>query len=88
MEEGIDAIVADAGYWRESNVEAVDPEGSNLLIATTKDWKQRKALWGKGPPRGRIPKGLSLAERMERKPRTKRGWDLYSQRPWDRGTCV
>lgn len=37
-----------------------------MLIATTKDWKQRRALREKGPPRGRIPKNLSLLERMER----------------------
>jgi len=48
------------------------------LIATTKDWKQRKELREKGPPRGRIPKGISTMERMERKLRTKRGWDLIN----------
>lgn len=74
--------LADAGYWSESNLEQVHPEGPELLIATTKDWKQRKALREKGPPRGRIPKDLSLRERMERKLRTKRGWELYRQRGW------
>ena len=32
------------------------PEMPELLIATTKDWKQRKMLREKGCPRGRIPK--------------------------------
>lgn len=80
--EEIGVVVADAGYWSETNVQEADPEGPELLIATTKDWKQRKALREKGPPRGRIPKDLSLLERMERKLRTKRGWGLYSQRGW------
>ena len=44
-----------------------------LLIATTKDWKQRKAAREQGCPRGRIPKDLGLRERMERKLLTKRG---------------
>jgi transposase len=82
VEEHIDVVLADAGYWSEANVQEADPEGPELLIATTKDWKQRKVLREKGPPRGRIPKNLSLLERMERKLRTKRGWGLYSQRGW------
>lgn len=79
-EEGIGVALADAGYWSEANVREADPDGPELLIATTKDWKQRKALREKGPPRGRIPKHLSLLERMERKLRAKRGWGLYSKR--------
>jgi hypothetical protein len=51
-----------------------------LLIATTKDWKQRKLLREKGCPRGRIPKGLSPRESMERKLLTKRGRALYKMR--------
>ncbi|MCX6071820.1 MAG: IS1182 family transposase, partial [Chloroflexi bacterium] len=79
VEEPIGVLLADAGYWSEANIQEADPEGPELLIATTKDWKQRKALREKGPPRGRIPKDLSLPERMERELRTKRGWGLYSQ---------
>jgi len=56
------------------------PDGPELLIATTKDWKQRKALRERGYPRGRIPKGLSLRERMERKLLTQRGRVLYKMR--------
>ena len=82
VEEPIGVLLADAGYWSEANIQEADPEGPELLIATTKDWKQRKALREKGPPRGRIPKDLSLPERMERELRTQRGWGLYSQRGW------
>ncbi len=69
------AALADAGYWSEANVTTcARPEGPELLIATTKDWKSRWAgLRERGCPRGRIPKGLSLRERMERKLLTKRG---------------
>ena len=48
-----------------------------LLIATSKEWKQRKLLGEKGCPRGRIPKGLSPRDRMELKLLTKRGRALY-----------
>ena len=51
--------LADAGYWSEANViDCTCPEGPELLIATTKDWKRRKALRERGCPRGRIPKDL------------------------------
>jgi transposase len=75
------AALADAGYWSEANVTTCTrPEGPELLIATTKDWKQRKLLRERGCPRGRIPKGLSPRDRMERKLLTKRGRTLYKMR--------
>ena len=53
------AGLADAGYWSEANIRACSwPEMPELLIATTKDWKQRKMLREKGCTRGRIPKGV------------------------------
>ena len=82
IEERIGVGLADAGYWSQENIGEADPHGPELLIATTKGWKQRKALREKGPPRGRIPKDLSLRGRMERKLRTKRGAELYSKRGW------
>ena len=73
--------LADAGYWSEANVTACScPEGLELLIATTKDWKQRKALRERGCPRGRIPRHISPRERMERKLLTQRGRRLYRLR--------
>jgi len=75
------AALADAGYWSEANVATcTGPGGPELLIATTKDWKQRKLLRERGCPRGRIPRGLSARERMERKLLTKRGRALYKMR--------
>ena len=73
--------LADAGYWSEANLATCnDPGGPELLIATTKDWKQRKLLRERGCPRGRIPRGLSAKERMERRLLTKRGRALYKMR--------
>jgi len=55
IQERPDTALADAGYWSEANVTACSrPDGPELLIATTKDWKQRKALRERGCPRGRI----------------------------------
>jgi len=73
--------LGDAGYWSEANLRACSrPELPELLVATTKDWKQRKAARERGCPRGRIPKDLGLRERMERKLLTKRGRALYKKR--------
>jgi hypothetical protein len=75
------AALGDAGYWSEGNVLACGrldlPE---LFLATTKDWKQRNAARERSCPKGRIPKGLSLKERLERKLLTKRGRRLYRRR--------
>ena len=59
IEERPRVALADAGYWSEANVRSCTcPEGPELLIATTKDWKQRKAVRERGCPWGRIPKDL------------------------------
>ncbi len=80
--EGLPKVaLADAGYWSEANVtDCSRPERPELLIATTKDWKQRKAAREKGCPRGRIPNDLSPRERMERKLFTRRGRRIYRLR--------
>jgi hypothetical protein len=79
--EGIGNLLADAGYWSESNAKpGRGRPGMDLLIATNKDWKQRKALREAPPPRGRIPEDLSLRDRMERKLLTMRGRELYRKR--------
>lgn len=72
--------LADAGYWSDANMAAAGPEGPELLIATNKDWKQRKALREAPPPRGRIPAGMAPRDRMERKLLTARGRGLYKLR--------
>lgn len=80
VEESVGRALFDAGYWSEANLAQASPDGPELLVATTKDWKQRKALRERGCPRGRIPRRLSLKERMERKLLTKRGRALYRLR--------
>lgn len=76
----IGTVLADAGYCSEANLTEADPAGPALLIATNKDWKQRQALREQPCPRGRIPKGLSQRDRMERTLLTKRGRLLYKKR--------
>ena len=81
IEDKIGTGLMDAGYWSENNVEALSQsDAPAVLIATTKDWKQRKALRENSPPRGRIPKGLGARDRMERKLLTKCGRALYRLR--------
>jgi transposase len=80
IEEEIKSELADAGYWSEGNITQSSPTTPEFLIATTKDWKQRKAMREQGAPRGRIPKDLSSRDRMERKLSTKRGRSLYKLR--------
>jgi len=80
IEEEIKSELVDAGYWSEANVAESSPTDPEFMIATTKDWKQRKAMREQGAPRGRIPKHLSPRDRMERKLLTKRGMSLYKLR--------
>lgn len=80
VEQSVGTVLADAGYWSEANVQGWAPDDPELLVATTKDWKQRKAMREKAAPRGRIPQGLSARDRMERKLLTKRGRESYALR--------
>jgi hypothetical protein len=72
-------VLGGAGYWSEANA-GLAGENTGLFIATTKDWKQRKALRERGAPRGRIPRSATAREHMERKLLTKRGQAAYRQR--------
>lgn len=80
IEDEVDTCTADAGYWSEDNIEQAGPDGPELFIATTKDWKERKALRDAPAPRGRIPSGAAAKEKMERKLRTKQGRKTYKKR--------
>ena len=80
VKEEMGVGVADAGYWSEANVKDASGTVPELLIATKKDWKQRRAIREQEPPRGRIPDGLTERESMERKLLTKRVERLYSKR--------
>lgn len=78
---GIDArigtVVADAGYWSEDNATA---DGPDRLIATTKDWKQRKAAREMGSTEGPPPADASVSEKMEHRLRTPEGAAAYAKR--------
>jgi hypothetical protein len=78
--KGPKVVVADAGYFSEENLRKADPWGPELLIAPTSSWRLAQKLAEGGPLRGRIPRGLSARERMERKLSTKRGRALYGLR--------
>jgi IS5 family transposase len=69
-------VLADAGYWSEANVTSLRRKKIEPLIAPG------KVQHGPAPPppRGRIPKGLSLRDRMRRTLSTKREHALYARR--------
>jgi transposase len=71
-------ISADAGYFSESNLAKLEELGIEAYIPPDRikhsEWKKQK------PPRGRIPKNLSPADRMRRKLRTVAGRRRYKLR--------
>jgi transposase len=70
-------VLADAGYWSEANVVALQQRGIEPLIATGR----RKHGDPTPPaPRGRPPAGLTLKQRMARTLATLRGRALYARR--------
>lgn len=77
IEEEIGLVTADAGYWSEDNATA---HGPDRLIATTKDWKQRKAARELGKTTGPPPQDASPLEQMEHRLRTEEGTALYATR--------
>lgn len=70
-------VLADAGYFSEANIAAVQAQGSEPLIATG---RRKHGEAGPPAPRGRPPKGLSPRERMARTLQTLRGHALYALR--------
>jgi transposase len=73
----IETVLADAGYWSEDNATA---EGPPRLIATVKDWKQRRAAREMGTTTGPPPVGASAIEAMEHRLRTSEGTEAYARR--------
>ena len=63
-------VSLDAGYFSEDNVQALESLGRETLIPPD---RQTHGKTQPHAPQGRIPHGLSLAGRMRRKLRTKRG---------------
>lgn len=70
-------LLADAGYWSEANVRALEQQGIDPYIARGR-LKHGEVL--PPAPRGRPPAHLTVEERMQRKLRTKRGKKVYARR--------
>jgi len=68
---------ADAGYFSGEAVQTLTLNGVDVYMPPDKT-KRRSSL--PPAPRGRIPKGLSLPDRMRRKLRTKKGRRCYGLR--------
>ena len=75
--EPIGLVLADAGYWSEENATT---DGPDRLIATTKDWKQRRAARDLGETTGPPPPSASPLEQMEHRLRTPEGAQAYATR--------
>ncbi|MGO9791005.1 MAG: transposase [Solirubrobacteraceae bacterium] len=78
----IDAVrqaLADAGYWSEAN--ATSP-GPDRLIATLKDYKQRRAARELGTTTGPPPEDATPLDAMEHRLRTPEGAAAYAQRSY------
>ncbi len=73
----IGVVLADAGYWSEDNATV---EGPERLIATQKDWRQRRAARDLGTTSGPPPEGASTLEAMEHTLRTPEGAASYKTR--------
>ncbi len=73
-------VIADSGYFSEANVQALEHRGGRPIEAHIAVERDRHGAPSTGPPRGRIPQGLSPAERMRRRLRTQGGREIYAQR--------
>jgi hypothetical protein len=68
---------ADAGYFSSDAVQSLTSDGIEVYMPPD---KTRHGAKPSPAPRGRIPKGLSLSDRMRRKLRTKKGRQCYGLR--------
>jgi transposase len=76
LETKPEAVLADAGYWSEDNVQMLEQAGIEAFIATSKQKHSDRTP----APRGRPPKSMTVRQRMARKLLTRRGRKIYSQR--------
>lgn len=73
-------VIADSGYFSEANVQTLEEREEARIEAYIAVERDRHGAPAPGPPRGRIPAGLTVADRMRRKLRTKRGRAIYARR--------
>jgi len=76
-DKAIKAASADNSYYSESNVKYAEGKKIDAYIATCKI-KHTDPVYAS--PRGRIPKDLTVKQKMARKLRTKKGRQTYSKR--------
>ena len=72
-----DSVLADAGYFSEANVVALEKKGIEPYIAVR---RQKHSEARAAAPRGRPPEDLTFAERMARKLQTKAAAAVYKLR--------
>ena len=70
-------VVADAGFWSEANLEGLAQREIDGYVARH---RSKHSEPQPAAPRGRIPRNLSLADRMQRKLQTQRGRAAYAKR--------
>ena len=73
-------VIADSGYFSEANVQALEHCDGRPIEAHIAVERERHGAPPTGPPRGRIPQGLSPADRMRRRLRTQEGRAIYALR--------
>jgi transposase len=77
IDPDITLVLADAGYWSDTNATT---KGPDRLIATLKDWKQRRAARDLGTTTGPPPPNASTIDAMEHRLRTPEGTIAYAKR--------
>jgi transposase len=70
-------LLADAGYFSEDNISFLKSHDIHAFIPPDRIRHTEKPL---AAPRGRIPKNLSVKDRMRRLIMTKKGKDIYGKR--------
>ena len=77
--ENIKALTADAGYFSEENMEAVDSNEriDDAFIATGRQKHNDKVAES---PKGRPPNNMTAKETMARRNRTQKGKEEYARR--------
>jgi transposase len=77
VQQAIGAMLADSGFYSETNTAALEQRGIDPCVATERLKHNEKIA---AAPRGRIPKDLTAKQRMARKLRTKKGRERYAKR--------
>lgn len=77
VDEKIETLTADSGYYSQENVSYLEGEDIDPYIATERLRRNEQA---EPSPRGPIPTDMTPKQRMARKLRTKKGRETYAKR--------